>query len=257
MVILMLASAVSLWRAHKGGGSVFGESALAVLVLSVFAFVLLGKIILNSRVYQYGFVLAMPATLLLVLCLTHWLPLWIDRRGGRGAVFRHVATALLGIAVVTHLAISDQRLREKTHLVASGGDAFWSDSRGPSVSAVLDYFDSAADPGATLLVVPDGIMLSYLTRLESPVSYLNYVPTEVFAFGEERILRDWRANPPDYVAVVEKNTAEFGFRYFGQDYGRTLMDWIQESYETVMLVGARPLTGRGFGIEIKKRRRDS
>ena len=97
-------------------------------------------------------------------------------------------------------------------------------------------------------------MPNYLARSPTTVPYLNYVPTEVFAYGEDRILADLEAAPPDYVAVVDKSTAEFGYPFFGQDYARDLMRWIDQAYETVARAGAEPLTGQGFGIQLMKRR---
>lgn len=251
MALLIAACLRALVRSRP---SVFGEAAAGVFTLAVLALALLFKILLNSRVYHYGFVLAMPATLLLVVAWVDWLPAWLERRGGRGSVFRAVALAVLGVAVTAHLLVTERRLGEKTHLLASGGDAFWTDPRGRAVDALLDYFDRL-ETKPTLVVVPDGIMLNYLARAPTPVRYLNYVPTEVFAYGEERILGELRARAPDYVAVVEKSTAEFGYRYFGRDYARDLKRWIDAEYDTVATIGARPLTGRGFGVELRKRRR--
>src|SRR6185503_12437409 len=48
--------------------------------LAVFALALLAKIVLNVRFFQYGFVLAMPATMVLIVGLVEWLPAALDRR---------------------------------------------------------------------------------------------------------------------------------------------------------------------------------
>src|SRR5262249_43884429 len=50
------------------------ERLVRQLSLVVFAFLLLGKMILNTRIYHYGFVLAMPATLVLVAGPPPWGP---------------------------------------------------------------------------------------------------------------------------------------------------------------------------------------
>lgn len=254
MVVLAAAAVAALVRERRAGALPGPRPAVAVLTLAVFALALLTKILLNSRVYHYGFVLAMPATLLVVLAWLEWIPRWIDRRGGRGGVFRAVAVAVLAVAVAAHLLATERRFRAKDHLAASGADAFWSDARGRAVDALLEYLASVEAEEPTLLVVPDGIMLNYLARIPTPLPYLNYVPTEVFAYGEERILGELRKRPPDFVAVVDKSTAEFGFPYFGRDYARGLSGWIRESYETVGVIGNVPLTGKGFGIEVMRRR---
>lgn len=55
---------------------------------AVFAFVLLGKIILRSRVYHDGFALAMPAALLLVVCFVRLVPTALRKIYGGGTLFR-------------------------------------------------------------------------------------------------------------------------------------------------------------------------
>ena len=70
----------------------------------------------------------------------------------------------------------------------------------------------AIPPGKTLLVLPEGIMLNYLLRLESPNGPVNYLPVETAVFGEPRILSGLQKTPPDFVIVVRKDLSEFGFR---------------------------------------------
>src|SRR3989442_3545303 len=68
-----------------------------VLQLStiMFALALLGKIILNARIYHYGFALAMPATLLAVVGLVDWLPAWVRRWGGDAGAGRAAALGVI------------------------------------------------------------------------------------------------------------------------------------------------------------------
>ncbi len=231
-----------------------GPRAIGILPLALFALALLLKIVLNSRVYHYGFVLAMPATLLLVVVWLEWLPRWITHRGGQGRVFRVSATAILLLATSAHVLRSERYLAAKTYLVAAGGDAFWSDSRGAAIEGLLATLASHRQPGQTLAVFPDGILLNYLLRAPSSLPYLNYVPTEVLAYGEERILADLQQQPPDWVVLVEADTSIFGYRYFGQDYGVELRRFIDRDYRPVGTWGAVPLTGSGFGVQLWRKR---
>jgi len=59
----------------------------ARLMLVVLGLGLLGKILLNARFYNYGFVLAVPATMLVVMALLDWIPTAIARTVVREAAF--------------------------------------------------------------------------------------------------------------------------------------------------------------------------
>jgi hypothetical protein len=78
-------------------------------------------------------------------------------------------------------------------------------------------------------------------------------------FGEDRILEDLRAQPPDYVVLVHRETGEYGLPLFGTHYAPRLLEWVRDAYEPVALVGAPPLArerleDRGRGFEVLRRR---
>ena len=80
------------------------------------------------------------------------------------------------------------------------------------------------------------------------------MPPELLIYGEERILEDFRTAPPDYIAIVHKDTTEYGFPLFGQDYAENLYAWIEQNYSRVHRTGKAPLVQVSqFGIDLLKR----
>jgi hypothetical protein len=61
-------------------------------------------------------------------------------------------------------------------------------------------------------------------------------------------------NPPDLIALVHKDTTEYGFRYFGTDYGTIFTQWIDNNYEAVSLIGDMPLKNNRFGILLYRKK---
>src|SRR5262249_221204 len=154
------------------------------LSLTVFAFLLLGKIILNTRIYHYGFVLAMPAALLLVVALLDWLPAVIASFGGCAGIVRAASLAGLGCFIPPYLAIHASYVPSKRYPVGSGNDAFWADARGIWVNEVLDEIAKYNGPDETLAILPEGGMLNYLSRRPNPTPYIFFMPFDVNLFGE-------------------------------------------------------------------------
>src|SRR5438093_11717465 len=244
---------VTLGLAVAASGGLLGPRPVPALALAVFALALLAKIFFNVHAYHYGFVLAMPATLLVVVALVGWAPAAITARGGCGALFRAVALACLLVAALTHLEVSGRRFAAKTHPVGGGADMLLADARGPVVEAALGAVARQVAEGQSLAVLPEGVMLNYLSRRASPTAYTNFMPPELAFYGEERMLAALRAAPPDYVALVHKDTREYGVRFFGHDYGRRLYAWIRRNYREVATFGARPLHDQRFGIALLRR----
>jgi hypothetical protein len=220
------------------------------LSMAIFAFTLLGKIILNARVCHYGFVLAMPSMLLLVLTLTCWIPNWISSRGGYGGFFRAVGLGVLLIYILAHLQIMSFLLSKKTCVVSEGADTFIATSRGYAVNLLLNQISQQVKSNETLVVLPEGIMVNYLCRRINPTPYVAFMPSELIMFGEDKMLASFKEHPPDYIALVHKDTSEYGFPFFGKDYGQRLFEWIKNNYNLIIQIGAPPLQDKHFGIQL-------
>jgi hypothetical protein len=228
---------------------------------AVFSLFLLGKMILHARFFHYGFVLAMPATLLLVACLVHAGPASVRARLGGAGALRIVSLAAIASGVLFLLRWSDAIYARKDFAVGRGSDAIVVESpahepRGRVVSAALNELEAIMPPEATLLALPEGAGLNYWLRRTNPSRYNLFLPVEIEAFGgEEVMLEDLRAHPPDFIALVQRENKEFGVGPFGVDprNGRGIMDWVARSYRRLDRIGAEPFQGRGFGIAILRR----
>ncbi len=215
-----------------------------------FALALLGKMLLNARIYHYGFVLAMPATLILVVLLVDWLPAVLARRGVSPLVFRAGAFVLVGALVASYLQMEARILSRQDRWVAGPfGDRLRAGGiRAEAVDKALEVFPRWIGEGQSLAVLPEGVMLNFLLRRRNPTPYTNFMPTEMVLFGEPRILRAFQRHPPDWIVLAHKDTSEFAFRFFGRDYGRELFGWIMKTYRPVGVMGALPFRGNRYGL---------
>jgi len=244
------------WRAPGLRPALCGPWLLAVLALG-----LLGKMLLAARFEQYGFVLAAPAAVLAVAAWTGALPAALRRRGGGGDVARALALACAFGLAFAYVERSDLRYRAKRLAVGHGADRILAlppaaTPRPARVAATLERLDALMEPGDTLLVMPEGIMLNYWLRRDNPTSFNLFLPPEIAAFGEGAMLRDLDAHPPDWIVLAHRPSGEFGVGPFGRDprNGRALVAWVARHYERVARIGPEPFTGSGFGTVVLRRR---
>lgn len=239
-----------------------GARPLARLALvAVFALGMVSKMLLFCRLHHYGFYLALPAVVVLVVMLLHHLPRALRSRMMGVSVFRAVAAAFLALVAVRFFLLSDARLAGKTFPVGRGADRIMAypagaDARSGPTAEAIEWIERHLSPSDTFVVVPEGVILNYLTRRRNPTRYTNFMVPELRVFGEAAMLDAFRRTPPEYFVVVDKNTAEYGVGPFGADpaFGKMIMDWIRTNYAPVFLAGADPLQGKGFGVQIVKRR---
>lgn len=206
---------------------------LLVLSCLLYALVLLLKMILNTRILHYGFVLAMPAGLALVAILLGGIPAWLDRRGRNGPAFRVVALAVLCSFGFVQLRATHLWLQRRTVPVGTAADRFLIHDRDSVFTELLARVDRLRRPGDTLLVIPEGVMINYLLRMRNPTGHLNFMPPELIMFGEDRMLRAFRSGAPDWIVLVNRGAQEYGYRMFGDDYGRSLVSWVEANYGVV------------------------
>jgi hypothetical protein len=227
---------------------------------SIFGFGLLAKLGFFSRIWQYGFILAMPAFAAAIFLLLWYLPAVLERYGVRRNLFRGTIWVLLMTAFLRLFVQSQNVLSTKTLAVGNGWDKVLTfDGKihpaGPAVQSALAWMESNASPEATLAVLPEGVMVNYLSRRVNPAKYLIWNPAEIVGFGQSTMTATFCENPPDYVMLVHRDPSEYGVKFFGLEerFGMTLMQWIEANYEPVCLIGNEPLRNSLFGIKILKR----
>jgi hypothetical protein len=222
--------------------------------LASFAAALLAKIFFNVGLSHYAFALAMPATLVAVVAALYALPQSLQRRGCSGAVARAAVAPAILLLVAPPLWVFGTVYANKADRVGSRGDEFRADPiktgdpRGRAVNVMLRELNSLPR-GATLAVLPEGVMLNYLARRENPTPYISFMPPEVLMFRQSEVLAALRAHPPDYVVINGySNPHEYGFEAFDA-YAGQIMTWVRETYENVPLS-----VGEGFPLKLMKHR---
>ncbi|MFT4538583.1 MAG: hypothetical protein ACI841_000511 [Planctomycetota bacterium] len=254
-VIALFAWLGSTHRAWRATESSERSAALSRASFALFATLLLLKTLLNARLVHYGFVLAVPASLLLIATACHSLPERLRRtRGGDAARMARVLALGLFLAVVAlHWEKASGWYEWKKYELGVGADRFAVATRGHYAAQMLEEIERRLEPDEAFLVLPEGVMLNYLARRPAPSEYLNYMPPEVLLFGEESMLEALQKNPPRFIVLAHKDTSEYGFPIFGHDYALSIGQWLLANYRPVHKVGKMPLSGQGFGIALLER----
>ncbi|HKS24548.1 MAG TPA: hypothetical protein VJZ76_17235 [Thermoanaerobaculia bacterium] len=188
------------------------DSPLAVF--AVFAVATTLRVPFHISPAWYGFVLIVPVYALIAYVLfERWpSPAWL---------------ALVAMLCARDLWDQHERWGAKVYPIDSARGTFY-DHNAERAQAI-----SALKLNGTLVVLPEGITINYLTRTTTPLSFHTFTPPETADLPiEDEILREINARPPQHIALVNRNVAEYGSRGFGVDYDRRLMAWIAANYET-------------------------
>ena len=227
--------ALTAWRRRHDNAEVARLAPL--LPWAAAAWVLLAKTLLQVRLVQYGFTLALPATLLAVALGLGVIPRLLAQRHPRGGwLVRPAAIAAVLMILIGSGLRSALVYAQHTVPVGRGADLHYGKASqlhptGTVAAAALERLE-ALPPGGSLAVLPEGAMLNVLTRRPNPTPYHQLMPPELQVYGDDRVLAAYRASPPDYVLVIERDALEYGFERFDHpDWGGPLMAWLREGYE--------------------------
>jgi hypothetical protein len=255
--LLCVATLVWLCRHARRGG--WNPSSIFITLWSVFSLILLTKLGLYSRVWHYGFVLAMPAFLTAVYLLLRIVPELLGKFAVAANLWRGLACLLLLIGFGQLILFSKYIYQQRTVPVGEGADLLWTfplevRPTGALMGRALSWMQANTPAGSTLAVVPAGVMLNYMLRRSNPTPYLRWNPPELSVFGQSNMTRAVEQARPDYILVLGVDTREFGVNFFGDtdSFGRELMQWINRTYQPVWLIGSDWTKDGGFGIRILK-----
>jgi hypothetical protein len=184
----------------------------------------------------YGFALVLPVFVLMAAVL-------FERK-------RLAALWLIPVAVICGVMLWEQHQRyaQKRYPIASMRGTFFdaNPERAAMVTSFLEHVH-----GGTLVVIPEGITLDYLAGATTTLTYHTFTPVEIDDPRVELpILQELSARPPDRIAVVDRDVAEFGYRGFGVDYGLHLTRWINAHYRP-----EAQLRGSRFWMVVMRRAR--
>jgi len=227
---------------------------LPFVLLVLFSLLLLLKMILNVRLYHYGFALAMPASLVMIILLLYYLPALISRWGNK-TVFMGFTGLFIFLALLFYFNKTMHFYYAKNYPISEGRDRFLTFSNpGLIVNEALGQISKLMSANDTLVVMPDGVMLNYLSRKRNPSRYFEFTPNFVEATGEEKIINEFSLNPPSFIILSKKDTSEHGAKYFGANYAHNIYSWIINNYDKVSALGDPTLTGEDYGIIIYKKK---
>jgi hypothetical protein len=201
----------------------------------------------------------MPSAVFLCVVLLWLVPHMQPAAPHSRAPYRWLVIAVLLVLCGRYVHHSWTYFARKIFPIGAGADqivSFARDGRAQPITQTLDWIDGNMARDATFTAVPEGIMLNFLTRRRSTVSFTTFMTVDFLAWGgEDEALRELQAAPPDYVVVVHKDTREFGVGFFGRDprYGRLVMDWVNANYRSVARFGFEPNVMDQFGIKVLAR----
>jgi hypothetical protein len=219
----------------------------ARLLIAVLAAALMARMVLNGRIYEYGFYQAALAAMLVTAVLIGEVPELFCPERWSNVLLTTASLALLGCGAWQVAARSQELLRLKVYPLGSGRDLFYTyePDRRPIGEVVRFACEKVRQypEGRTLLVLPEGEMINYLTRRRSPAAQSFFYAAVTSGGGEGEIVNELQRHPPDLVVVLSRDLRFYGVARYGDQTGegRDLLRWVVANYRVAWHIGGDPL----------------
>jgi hypothetical protein len=112
------------------------------------------------------------------------------------------------------------------------------------------YLERNSSVAAGVAIFPDGEGINFFSSRINPLPYSSFTPPLFDLLGEDKIIGDLARILPEYIAIVSRQTPEYGKSRFGWDYGQKTDAWIKRNYKLEKVFGAYPFTASDFGIAL-------
>lgn len=199
------------------------------LILLIFAISISFKNFHSLQLGFYGSYSFAPLILCLIIFLKELLELkfiYYTKKQCDTALFIFLLILTLVFANILALRLSRENGVIKTPL----GTIKTEKRIASALNDTISYIAQHSHKNDTLLVLPEGIMLNYLTQRKWDFYQTSFIPLDFETFGENNILNEISQKKPDYVIFVKRDTQEYGKRYICSDYGIKTCNYITHNY---------------------------
>lgn len=209
------------------------ERELMALALVILAASMLVRMALRTRINHFGYYQAALAGMVIVAMLVAKVPRWAGIGGlGRRVTLAGILT-MVAACCASVVAESNRNHVSQTQSIGDGRDRFFSFN--PSMDdtgATVDWCarQMASTPkGSKLLVLPEGVMINYLSRRERPM--VEYTTNML----EANYLQQLVHVSPDYIIIIWGDQRDAGIPRFGDPGfpGEKIVKWLRENYALI------------------------
>jgi len=234
LLYVLITGAIGVFR-HKPEPT-SGRAEITRLLIAVLALALMARMILNGRIYQYGFYQAALAAVIVPALVIGELPrrLGLRRAGQTALIIGFMALLVPGIVILARQSAGQLRL--KSFVIGEGRDRFYAfppelEATGETVRLICERLGQDNE-AKTLVVLPEGIMINYLTRRPSPVAPFFFFSSATEGGREEEIVEQLAHAPPDAAVIIGRNLHEYGIESYGErpGSGQLIVQWVNENY---------------------------
>lgn len=106
-------------------------------------------------------------------------------------------------------------------------------SQAVNTNNLIKFINENTKKDDKILILPEGMMINFLTNRKSDDFYNSFLPLYTETFGEEKIVNHYKSDKPEYIILSNLNMKDYYFNYICQDYAQQFCQFILDNYNQV------------------------
>lgn len=162
----------------------------------------------------------------------------------KNALFILVLTSAIIIGVRNISSLMNKNVKIETER----GVVYTTPYYGNGLNELVKYIETSVKEDDTVLVLPEGLSVCFLTGKNSDNKFYSLIPLYVETFGDKLVIERLKFKKPEYIVITNYDTSNYYYSLFGKDYAEDICKYVLSTYDLVKTFG------NGFVLDIYKRK---
>lgn len=185
--------------------------------------------------FSYG-VFALPLLFMVnSIFITEYLPKWFNFLD-KSVLEKSFIIIVLG-ASISYLGKLHYNFKNDFVLSTNKGIIYDKKDIVTPTRELINYIDKNLKPNDSILIIPEGIMVNFLTSHPTKTIYYSTMTPYIETFGEDKIIKDIEKEHPEYIVINNRLSPEYNYKYICTDYGFQICKYVETSYSKVTSFG--------------------
>lgn len=144
--------------------------------------------------------------------------------------FKAIGIYILFVAIVLgHQNL--QMIKNKQSLIKTNrGQIYTEKGFSDSTNDLIKYIETNTKKTDTIVILPEGAMINFLTDRKSDNFYTSLIPLYVEVFGENKIIEHFKQTKPEYIIFNNWDSSDYYFKYICSDYAASFCSYVSQNY---------------------------
>lgn len=150
----------------------------------------------------------------------------------------YIGFFILILAILVGVSNSKFYIAKNHVLTTSKGTVYVKEKHYKTTKKLFEYIENNTQKNDRILILPEGMMLNYLTNRKTDNFYNTLLPLYEETFGNEQIIEHFKKSMPEYVIFNSWDSSDYYFSIICEDYLIEFCNFVKGNYkEEVKLSG--------------------